>query len=126
MSLVHTMTQVDLMTHRLTSAAQISTSGRYEADLARFKEDLFGMMKTKLGVDMGNSRLYQKPYSAKFYLVSYPIGCRFPDFVKFRGDDNRTTWEHISHYIVQLGEAGFRDALRIRLFSLSLTGTAFS
>ena len=28
--------------------------------------------------------------------------------------------------VLQLGEAGFNDALRVRLFSLSLTGTAFS
>ena len=56
------------------------------------------MMKTKLGVDMGNSRLYQKPYSDKFYLVSHPTG----NFVKFSGDDTRTTWENISHYIAQL------------------------
>ena len=27
---------------------------------------------------------------------------------------------------MQLGEAGFNDALHVRLFSLSLTGTAFS
>ena len=47
-------------------------------------------------------------------------------FTKFNGDDSRTTWEHVSQYILQLGEAGFNDALRVRLFSLSLTGTAFS
>ena len=84
------------------------------------------MMKTKLGVDMGNSRLYQKPYSAKFYLVSYPIGCCVPDFMKFRGDDNRTPWEHIDQYMLQLGKVGFHGALRIHLFSLSLTRTTFS
>src|SRR6185437_2079414 len=28
--------------------------------------------------------------------------------------------------VLQLGEAGLNDALRVRLFSLSLTGTAFS
>jgi len=46
--------------------------------------------------------------------------------VKFSGDDNRAPWEHIDQYILQLGEAGFHEALHIRLFSLSLTGTAFS
>ena len=48
-----------------------------------------------------------------------------PDFVKFSGDDERTTWEHISQYVAQLGEAGRSEILRVRLFSLSLTGTAF-
>jgi hypothetical protein len=49
-----------------------------------------------------------------------------PDFVKFNGDDNRTTWEHVSQYLAQLGKVGLIDALKVRLFSLSLTGTTFS
>ena len=36
------------------------------------------------------------------------------------------TWEHVSQYILQLGEAGFNDALRVCLFFLFLTGTTFS
>ncbi|TKC12036.1 hypothetical protein FA727_23640, partial [Robertmurraya kyonggiensis] len=48
------------------------------------------------------------------------------DFVKFSGEDERTTWEHISQYIAQLGEIGNYEAFRVRLFSLSLTGTAFA
>ena len=58
MSLVQTMVQDDPIEHRLTSAAQASTSGRYKADLAILKEDLASAMITKLGVDMDNSRLY--------------------------------------------------------------------
>jgi hypothetical protein len=49
-----------------------------------------------------------------------------PDLIKFRSDDDRTTWEHISQYTGQLGEAGAFNALKVRLFSLSLTGTAFA
>ena len=59
-------------------------------------------------------------------MISYPTGWRVPDFVKFSGDNNRPTWEHISQYIAQLGEAGSSKSLRVRLFSLSLTGMAFS
>jgi pilus assembly protein TadC len=44
---------------------------------------------------------------------------------KFYGEDNRTTWEHVSQYLAQLGEVGSVDALKVRLFFLSLTGTAF-
>jgi hypothetical protein len=54
------------------------------------------------------------------------VGWRTPDSVKFSGEDNRTTWEHISQYLAQLGEVGSIDALKICLFSLPLTGTAFS
>ena len=67
----HTMAQIDPIEHRLTSATQASTSGRCETDLSRLKEDPASMMKTKLGVDMGNSRLYQKPYPAEFDLVAF-------------------------------------------------------
>jgi hypothetical protein len=38
------------------------------------------------------------------------VGWRVPDFIKFSGDDNRTTWEFNC----------------VRLFSLSLIGTSFS
>ena len=123
---VQTMSQIDPITHRLTSNAQASTSRNYEADVTRLKEDLTNMINAKLGVDMSRSCLYQKPYPDDFDLVSYPIGWCVPNFIKFSGDDNKTTWEHISQYVAQLGEASSSDALRVRLFSLSLTGTVFS
>ena len=59
-------------------------------------------------------------------MIPYPASWCVPDFVKFSGDDNRSTWEHISQYIAQLGEVGSSKSLRVHMFSLSLTGTAFS
>jgi hypothetical protein len=94
-------------------------------ELAQFKEEIANMMKNKLDVDISNTRLYQKPYRADFDYMAFPPGWRMPDFVKFSGGDNRTTWEHISQYIAQLGEAGTYNSLKVRLFSLSLIGTAF-
>jgi hypothetical protein len=96
------------------------------AEFNRFKEDLVNVVKTKLGVDIGSTNLYQKPYDREFDRVPLPRGWRMPDLIKFSGDDDRTTWEHISHYTAQLGEAGTFNALKVRLFSLSLTGTAFA
>ena len=113
-------------TQRVSSSSYTSASGAYQSDFNRFKEDLAGVLKSKLGIDMGGSRLYQKPYPPEFDFVSYPAGWRIPEFVKFNGDDSHTTWEHVSQYVLQLGEAGLNDALHVRLFSLSLTGTAFS
>ena len=46
--------------------------------------------------------------------------------MKFNGDDSKNTFEHISQYLAQLGEAGSINKLKVHLFSLSLTGTAFS
>ena len=74
---------------------------------------------------MGSSWLYQRPYVDAFDLIPNPADWHVPDFVKFSGDDNRSTWEHISQYIAQLGEAGSSKSLRVRMFSLSLTGTVF-
>jgi hypothetical protein len=41
-------------------------------ELAQFKKEIANMMKNKLGVDMGNTRLYQKPYRADFDYVAFP------------------------------------------------------
>ena len=117
------------MAHGNSNAHRFSefyTSQHYQADLLKFKEDLANAIKSKLGVDMGTTCLYQKPYPAEFDFTPFPAGWRIPEFTKFNGDDSRTTWEHVSQYVLQLGEAGFNDALRVRLFSLSLTRTAFS
>jgi hypothetical protein len=45
-----------------------------------------------------------------------------PDFTKFSEKDDTSTMEHITQFIIQCGEAGNIDALRIQLFSLSLSG----
>jgi hypothetical protein len=62
----------------------------------KFKEEVASMVKNKLDIDMGNSRIYQKPYKADFDLMAHPPGWRVPDFIKFSGEDNHTIWEYIS------------------------------
>ena len=84
------------------------------------------MFKSQLVLDVGRSRLYRRPYADAFDLVPYPTSWHVPDFMKFSGDDNRSTWEHISQYIAQFGEVGSSKSLPVRMFSLSLTGTVFS
>ena len=46
--------------------------------------------------------------------------------MKFNGDDSKSTFDHVSQYLAQLGEASSINELKVRLFSLFLTGTAFS
>jgi hypothetical protein len=53
-----------------TAAMQSQLVARNE--LAQFKEEIANMMKNKLGVDMGNTRLYEKPYRADFDYVAFP------------------------------------------------------
>jgi hypothetical protein len=99
----------------------------FEECLAAVWEDFKKQMGKTFGVELTNkSHVYQKPYPSHFDLVPYLVGWRTPDFVKFNGEDNRTTWEHVSQYLAQLGEVDSIDALKVRLFSLLLTGTAFS
>ena len=100
-----TMSTTDSATHRF---GQTST-GNYEADLLRMREDLASMFKSKLGLDVGRSQLYQSQYVDAFDLIHYPSGWHVPDFVMFSDDNNRSTWEHIRQYIAQLGEVGSRS-----------------
>src|SRR3954464_10732469 len=72
------------------------------------------------------SSVYQKPYPVNFNVVLYPQGYKVPDFVKFSGEGTKTTREHVSQYLAQLGEASSIEEFKVCLFPLSLTGTAFS
>jgi hypothetical protein len=74
----------------------------------------------------GCARVYQKPYPEYFDMIPYPRGSRVPDFMKFNGDDNRTTYEHIGQFLAQVNDVGITDVHKIRLFPLSLFGTAFN
>ena len=95
--------------------------------LTDYKNDLANLLRENFGVDVrSKTRTYQKPYPTSFDLVAYPTGFRLPEFVKFSGKDTRSTFEHISQYLAQLGEAGSINKLKMRLFSLSLIGTVFS
>ena len=78
------MSTTDPSTHHFGQAS----TGNYEADLARMKEDLADMFKEKLGFVAGRSRLYHRLYVDAFDLIPYPTGWRVSDFVKFSGDDN--------------------------------------
>jgi hypothetical protein len=103
-----------------------SSVNSFEECLATVREDIKKQMLETFGVELSNkSCVYQKSYPSHFDLIRYPVGWRTPDFVMFNGEDNRTTREHVSQYLAQLGEVGSIDALRVHLFSLSLTGTIF-
>jgi hypothetical protein len=56
----------------------------------------------------------------------YPRGYRVSEFSKFNGEDGKTTLEHVSQFILQCGEASANDALKLRMFPLSLSGTVFT
>ena len=67
-----------------------------------------------------------KLYPSHFVFMRAPDGWRVPDFYKFSGDDSRSSMEHISMFLAQMGEASTMDFMNVRHFPLSLTGTAFA
>jgi hypothetical protein len=74
----------------------------------------------------GRGHVYQKPYPDYYDQLPYLRGYRVPEFAKFSGEDGNTTLEHVGQFILQCGEASANDALKLRLFPLSLSGTAFT
>jgi hypothetical protein len=91
------------------------------------REEIVGAFRDKLGVSIvlgGHS--YRRPYNSQFDRLPYPQGTRIPEFAKFLGDQGKSTREHIDQFLAQLGELANTEAFHVRLFSLSLTGTAFT
>jgi hypothetical protein len=68
--------------------------------------------------------VYQKYYPNYYDKLPYPRGYRVLEFSKFSGEGGKTTLEHVGQFILQCGEASVNDALRLKLFPLSLS--AFS
>jgi hypothetical protein len=69
---------------------------------------------------------YGRPYDSRFDHHPYPQGTRIPEFAKFSGDQGKSTHKHICQFLTQLGELADTEAFHVRLFSLSLTETAFT
>jgi hypothetical protein len=74
----------------------------------------------------GRAKTYQKPYPEFFDTMPYPRGFRVLDFVKFTGEDSKTTYEHIGQFLAQVSDYSITDVHKIRLFPLSLFGTVFN
>ena len=111
----------------MSTSTQPNPSSHFDKVIADYKNDLANLLTENFGVDVrSKTRTYQKPHPAVFDTDAYPVDFRLPEFIKFSGEDTRSTFEHISQYLVQLGEAGSINELKVHLFSLSLTGTAFS
>jgi len=103
--------------HTASTSAQPNSSSNFDKVLAEYKNDLAKLIKENLRVDVrGKTRTYQKLYPSSFDSVQYPTGFRLLDFVKFNGEDNKSTFKHISQYLAQLGEAGSRSELKVPIF----------
>ena len=64
-------------------------------------------------------------YPPAYDLLLFPHQYKVPDFTKFSSLDDTSMVEHVSSFIIQCGEAAAQDALRVQLFSSSLSRSAF-
>jgi len=87
----------------VSTSTQPNSSSSFDKMLADYKNDLANLLRESFGVDVrSKTRTYQKSYPTSFDSVAYPAGFRLPEFVKFSGEDTRSTFEHISWYLAQL------------------------
>jgi len=70
--------------------------------------------------------MYKTPYPAAYDQIPLPHKYKLPDFTKFSGQGKVSTVEHVNRFIMQCGEAAQNDALKVHLFSMSLSGSAFT
>ena len=70
--------------------------------------------------------MYKTPYPAVYDQIPLPHKYKLPDFTKFSRQGEVSTVEHINRFIMQCGEAAQNDALKVLLFSMSLSGSAFT
>ena len=69
------------------------------------------MMKNQFDLKpKGLTFLYKHPYLEWYDLVTLPTNYRLPEFAKFTSQDSTSTTEHVSRYLIQLGEASVEDA----------------
>jgi hypothetical protein len=95
--------------------------------MEKIREEMTELFRDKFRVSVARvGQSYQKPYNHRFDTVPYPQGARIPEFSKFSGENGRSTHEHIGQFLAHLGELTYGEAFRVRLFSLSLTGTTFA
>jgi hypothetical protein len=70
--------------------------------------------------------MYRTLYPSVYDQIPFPPRFKVPDFTKFSGQDDTSIMEHITWFVIQCGELGYIDELKIRLFSSSLSGLAVS
>ena len=70
--------------------------------------------------------MYKTPYPSAYDQIPLPHKYKLPDFTKFSGQGEVSTVEHVNRFIMQCGEAAHNDALKVHLFSRTLSGSAFT
>jgi len=121
----HVAQQLVMMTNTASMASPQQTpivepQVDWSAKIAEVMREQFGLRPKQQSV------IYKTPYPLAYNQIPLPHKYKMPDFTKFSGQGEVSTMEHVNRFLLQLGEAGNHDALRVRLFSLFLSGSAFT
>jgi len=92
----------------------------WNAKIAEVMREQFGLRPKQQSI------MYKTPYPPAYNQIPLPHKYKMPDFTKFSGQGEVSTMEHVNRFLLQLGEAGNHDALRVLLFSLFLSKSAFA
>jgi len=105
---------------------ELQPTHRQDAD-AYWADKIAEVMKDQFEIKSKvNTYSYRTPYPPAYDLIPLPNWYKVLDFTKFSRQDDTSTMEHVSRFIIQCGEGANRDELRVCLFSSSLSGSAFT
>jgi len=121
----HVAQQLAMMTNTASMASPQQTpivepQVDWSAKIAEVMREQFGLRPKQQYV------MYKTPYPLAYNQIPLPHKYKMPDFTKFSGQGEVSTMEHVNRFLLQLGEAGNQNALRVRLFFSSLSGSAFA
>jgi hypothetical protein len=102
--------------------------GNQDANVDLLVQKMTDVLQNQFGLKPKNQgHVYTSPFPEWYYRVALPNRVKVPaEFTKFSGQDDTSTVEHITRYLMRLGQASADEAFRIRYFPLSLTGPAFT
>jgi hypothetical protein len=97
------------------------------ADPNNLTNQLATILRESFGIEpKGRGCVYQKPYPNYYGELPYHRGYRVLEFSTFSGEDGKITLEHDGQFILQCGVASANNTLKLRMFPLSLSTTAFT
>jgi hypothetical protein len=106
----------------------VGRPGDQDANVDLMVQKMADVLQNQFGLKPKmQGQAYTPPFLEWYHRVVLPPRVKPPaDFMKFSGQDDTSTMEHIARYLMQLGEALVDEAFRVRYFPLSLTGPAFT
>jgi hypothetical protein len=94
----------------------VQVQGNQDSGIDVLMHRMADIMQNQFGLKPKNqSYSYKSPYPEWYNRVALPPRVKPPtDLTKFSGQDDTSTIEHVSRYLMQLGEAASDEAWRIR------------